>query len=88
MTEAKRLSFGEYADRILIAAVGAIFIWLGTRVENLSAKVETLIATNAAYAVALERTQKEQDRLRADFDEHQREDRVRFTSIGKLKGGS
>lgn len=69
---------GDWLDKLLVAAIGAIFIWFGAKVEDLTKKVANLCETMAAVTVELKTNKEQVDRLRFDFDRHQEEDRKAF----------
>jgi hypothetical protein len=70
------MGIGDWADKILIGAVGAIFIWFGMKVNTLTDKVQALCETMSALTVEMSNNKSETDRLRADFAAHVREDRI------------
>ena len=70
----RRMGVSDWADKLLIGAVGAIFIWFGTKVNTLTDKVQVLCETMSALTVEMSNTKAETDRLRADFSAHVKED--------------
>ena len=73
----------EWSDRILIAAVGLIFLWGGVQIQDLTQKVGTLAETMSGVLVELRNNKELTNRLQAQLDQHMSEDRTRFLQSGK-----
>ncbi len=74
----RRLTFGDVADRLLIAAVGLILLFVGKKMDKMSDQIEALLQTVTATVTKQEASEKRVDRIERDMDEHFREDRDRF----------
>lgn len=85
----RKMGLSEWLDRLLIGAVAAIFIWFGTRIDNLSIKVESLLTAMATTIAKqdstdkrIEANEKHIDMVESDLKEHFKEDRARFSARG------
>lgn len=68
----RRMTFGEATDRLLLAAMGAIFLWFGAKVDDLTKKVENLLQTMSAVVAKQDMGEKRLDKLESVLDDHVR----------------
>ena len=86
----RKMTLGDWMDRLLIGAVAAIFIWFGTRIEHLTTKVENLLQAMATTVAKQDSADKRIDyvekhiaTIEEDMKDHFKEDRSRFGRMAK-----
>lgn len=84
-TNRRRLTFGDVADRLLIAAVGAILLFVGHKMDKMSDQIEQLLQTVTRTVSKQESSEKRIDSLEGEVREHFKEDRERFSRIGAAR---
>jgi uncharacterized protein YoxC len=71
----RRETLGVWLDRLLIAAVACVFVYFGTKVEDLTKKVGTLSEAMASIVGEIRFTNEKTDKLYERFEKHLEEDR-------------
>lgn len=70
MVVERRDTLGVWLDRLLIAAIGCIFIYFGTRVEKLTDKVGSLAENMATIVAEIKFTNEKTEKLERRLDQH------------------
>ena len=94
MVTERRSTLGPWLDRILIGSVGAIIIWFGGELRDLTKTVQTLCVTMASNGVEVKNINQRLDRQQLELDEvkrtqevHLREDRQKFYLVTRPRSG-
>jgi hypothetical protein len=76
--ERRTATLGVWLDRLLIGAIGMIFIYFGNKIDELTKKVGALAENMASVATEIKYTNQKTDTLNVRFEQHLEEERARI----------